>query len=135
MEKQDVGVQVQGYVVSVWWYRGELFAPYGTQFYTFATREAAFDFALDKDRSLRSRYDFNWLNAGHHFWENHILVTITDPRGQTSYGWFLFTFSEEEVHQMCRERGYDLEVALVEREQKRQRVSFVFNARFEEENK
>lgn len=132
---QDVGVRIQKYVVAVWWYRPDALAPYGTQFYTFETEKAAIKFARDEDRSLRRRYDFNWLNAGYHFWEHHILVTVTNDVGGTSYGWLLFTFSEEEVREICLGKGYDPETVLTERRERSQQKSFVFGASFIEENK
>lgn len=128
-------MQIQDYIVSVWWVRGDLLANYGTQVYVFKTREEAVSFALDKDRSLRSKYDFNWLNAGYRFWKHHILVTVTSPGGETGYGQLLFTFSEEEVRQMCPERGHDLETALAEREEMRKQTCFPINVRFEKESK
>lgn len=132
---QDVGVRIQKYVVAVWWYRGDILSPYGTQFFVFETEKAAIKFARDEDHSLRQRYDFNWLNAGYRFWENHILVTVTDEFGDVKYGWLLFTFSEKEVREICPGKGYDPETVLAERRERSQQKSFVFNTSFIEENK
>ena len=60
-------------------------------------------------------------------------MTVTNDFGDVKYGWLLFTFSEEEVREICPGKGYDPEAVLAERRERSQQKSFVFNTSFIEE--
>lgn len=104
------------YIVTVMWYHGDLWVPYGTQHFIFETQEEAFRFARDKDCSLRKRTEFNWLYQGYRFWVARILVFIAEPGGYVKNGWQLFTLSDEEVAKECVARELDVERCIADRD-------------------
>ena len=103
------------YVVTVIWRSGDIWAPVGLHYFVFDDKEEAEVFFTDKDRALRQRWEYNWLNQGNRFWTARILVILTQRDGRSERGWQGFTLSDEEVVSSCLAREMDPEPCLAER--------------------